>query len=333
MRLKIFETYFFKKLISIGNLSFLLIFFKKSIFILHPTFILQANCITTRTVNQNINMMNCLIKDFSSTGHGGAIYIDSSSLSLIFHDTTFYNCTTSSGNGGAIYFTNGLNIQLFRICAVGCNTNTHYQFAYLQTTSNQVLDLITIYNCSNLIGYETLRFENGKQNISNINVSYNNNYVISGFIYVCSNNIFSNYCTFYNNTVGLYRCIDFHGYSGTISKSNIILNNSPNSNGVIYIDSGNYIFNECIFDQNKNILLYLYTGSTLQLNNCYYLTGASSTFGSITNSLIISNTNYYLYSIYSTYYCSYFYPKFNPTISKTIFPIISFTFFIFIFSK
>ena len=72
------------------------------------------------------------------------------------------------------------------------------------------------------------------------------------------------------------------------------------------------------FDQNKVILLYINSG-TLELINCYYLTSSSH------SSLINSTTNYYLYSIYSTYYCSYNYLQ--PTISNTIIPTISNTIF------
>ena len=38
MRFKTSETYFFRKLILIGNLSFLLIFMKKTIFLFNPTY-------------------------------------------------------------------------------------------------------------------------------------------------------------------------------------------------------------------------------------------------------------------------------------------------------
>ena len=131
--------------------------------------------------------------------------------------------------------------------------------------------------------------------------------------------MFINYCTFIKILLYLLLVFFLQGNSGTISKSNIILNNSS-SLGVVY-GQGDYILKECIFDQNKNILIYFNTG-TLQLINCYYLTG------SYHNSLIYTNTNYYLHSIYSTYYCSYSQPILNPTISRTIFPTISLSFFI-----
>ena len=69
--------------------------------------------------------------------------------------------------------------------------------------------------------------------------------------------MFSNYCTFYNNYVRDYWCIYLQGNSGTISKSNIILNNSP-SYGVVYVESeGNYILKKCTFDQNKDNLIFI----------------------------------------------------------------------------
>ena len=80
-------------------------------------------------------MENCFISVISSSGHGGAIYIDNTTLSLICKDTTFYECMTSNGQGGAIYFTNGLNIQIYRICALYCRATPHFQFAYFQTNN------------------------------------------------------------------------------------------------------------------------------------------------------------------------------------------------------
>ena len=49
-----------------------------------------------------------------------------------------------------------------------------------------------------------------------------------------------NYCTFYNNTVSSYICIYLWGNSGNISKSYIIINNSPTNYGVVTLWEGNY---------------------------------------------------------------------------------------------
>ena len=123
MRFKTIETFFFRKLILIGNLTFFLIFLKKIIFLFNSTLILKSNCISVRTVNKNINIKNCLITDISSKSDGGAIYINEA-LSLNINDTIFYQCISTNGHGGAIFFENGLNIQLFRICSVYCKSGS-----------------------------------------------------------------------------------------------------------------------------------------------------------------------------------------------------------------
>ena len=45
--------------------------------------------------------------------------------------------------------------------------------------------------------------------------------------------MFSNYCTFNNNIVSSHKCIFLYRNSCTISKSNIILNNSSTDGGVV----------------------------------------------------------------------------------------------------
>ena len=281
---------------------------QKGIFLLKikfPVFILKSNCIAIRTLNQNILMNHCLISNFFGSGNGGAIFIDIPGLSLSINETTFYECISTKGNGGAIFFINGLNIFLFRICVKNCITAPGFydQFAYLNTNYDQIIDLLSITKCDNLNGAQTLRLANGNQNIYNTNISNNHNNYISGVFYGSPNSMLSKYCTIYNNTVSSYICINLQGSSGNISKSNIILNNSPNSNyGVISLWVSNFNLNECIFDQNKDILLYVLS-STLQLINCYYLTGSSSIIGSVSDFLINKITNYNSHEIYHTYYC------------------------------
>ena len=336
MSFKTSETYIFRKLFLIRNydclkilfFNFISIFLKNKVFFSRQHLYLKSTCISYRNVDKDIFMNHCLFNNFFSTFDGGVIYI-SSTYSLNINDTTFYQCI-SSGNGGAIYFTNGLNVQLFRICAVGCKSY-YGQFAWIQTHHNHILDLITINNCGNTSGTNTLIVYYGNQNISNINISYNNVLWISGIIYYYLNSMFSNFCTFYNNTDSYaYGCIYLSGNKGTISKANFILYDGPI---VVYANSGDHNLFECIFDQNKNILLSANSGSTLQLNNCYYLTGSTSTIGSIINLLIPTSTDYLLHSVYSTFYCSYYNNEptisntINPTISDTIFPTICSTLF------
>ena len=274
----------------------------KEITIFKQELFFQSNCIYIRTVSQNINMKDCLISMISSES-GGAIYI-SGGYNLNINDTTFFDCF-SLRDGGAIWFQNGLNPQLFRICALYCRTSSEYnfQFSYFSTIYSQVFDLISISKCNNnTIGYTTLTIQSENQNLFNSNISYNNNIRISGIYFYNPVNMLNNFCTFYNNTVRDYWCIYLQFNTVTISKSNIILNNT--NYGVVFVtNSGNYILNECFFDKNKDILLFVDSG-TLELINCYYLTGSFSTSGLVSNTLIHSITHIYQHSTYFTYYCS-----------------------------
>ena len=191
-------------------------------------FHLKGSCISTKIINQVINLQNCIISFIFSSGNGGAIFINTSLL-LSLQDTTFYECS-SSCQGGAIYFTNGLNIQLIRICGLNCRTTsvTDNQFAYFLSYNDQILSLTTISKCSNnTFGYTTLCLAFGNQNLYNSNISYNHNIHISGIYHHNPNKMLSTYNTFNNNSVSSYKCIHLQGTTGNISKTNFILNNSP----------------------------------------------------------------------------------------------------------
>ena len=207
---------------------------------------LKTSCITNRSINQNININDCLISYYSSSEFGSVIYIDNS-FSLSINDTTFYQCI-SQGWGGAIYFQYGLNIQLYKICAINCKAKS-FQFAFFRTmyNSNQTIDLNIISKCNNPQGDTTLNLYYGNQIIINSNITFNENDSCSGINYDTPFQMKSYHCTFYNNSVRTFYCIFCEGSTGDISKINIILNNSPMNYGVVTIDGGLYSLNECIF--------------------------------------------------------------------------------------
>ena len=215
---------------------------------------------------------------------------------------------------------NVYNLKLFRICAFGCQ-GSEYQFDYFHIYNIQKLDLITIYHWSDLQGYETLGLFNGVQTISNINISYNNIMHLSVFLTIIHIQFL---VTIILIIIILFRnfiCIYFSSWLGILPRSNIILNKSPNGGLISVFGNGKYNLTESIFDKNHGLLLNAYLGSLL-LINCYYLTGSSSTFASVSGSLINTNTNYYEHSIYFTFYCSYENPPiqtFNPTISENVY--------------
>ena len=304
---------------NLFNIFFINKFFNyKNFFCLN----LFTNCITNKAINININMINCLIFKIYSSTNGGAIFINSA-YNFSINETTFYECivTTNGLEDGAIYITNGLNIQLYKICALYCKA-TNYQFSYLSTNKNQNLDLITLSKCFNkTLGCITIRLYYGNQKISQINSTYNYNIYVSGIQYFDPNSMDSIYCTFYNNSVSDSRCINLVGNTGNINKSNIIINNSPSLYyGVVYVYSGSYSLYECIFDKNQNILLYVRTGS-LTINNCYinhYNSNITTNLGTnpiFSPFLIESITKYYTHNNYKTFYCSG-YNFFDPTITN-----------------
>ena len=208
---------------------------------------------------------------------------------------------------GVIFFSRGLDIKLNKICSLYCKTNHSYQFGYFQTYNNQFFNLITIYKCNNeSIGYNTLCLENGNQKLSNINITYNYNKEISGISYISPNNMNSNFLTFYNNKVKNYNCIMLNGNNGIILKSNIINNDSPYKNGVLYVmNSLNYSFYECIFDKNHHTLIFIESG-LIFLINCSINHDISRITTDLGNQpyilpFLYTVTNYYSHDIY---YCS-----------------------------
>ena len=189
---------------------------------------------------------------------------------MIINDTTFYECITSSGNGGAIFFLGGYNSQLNRVCGIKC-FGINGQFSYISPNSNyfNYLDYLSISECYNSsIGDNSIYLNFGLQNINNLNSSFNKNKGYVGIILFYNPNKFlSYYCTFYNNSEIQYTIIHFQsGTGGNLSNWNII-NNYGKDRGIIYIWSVHYKLIECIFINNKIVLLYIDSG-TLTLLNC-----------------------------------------------------------------
>ena len=244
-----------------------------------------------RLNNNNLIINNCFFSNiYLLNGNGGTIYI-SSSFFLIINESIFNNSICYSGYGGALFLENVLDCKLSKICGIFCKA-IGGQFGKIQTQNNKIilLNYLTISKCFiEYIGELTLILNKGYQEIKNNNLSFNKHTYISGIYYYYPDNMNSNFCTFYNNSVnGYYICIAFDGNTGNLSNSNIIQNNSP-TYGVIYLtNSGNYFLNHCIFRNNLNILLFVNSGK-LTLNNCLsdqnYLIN-----GNIISNLIITNT-------------------------------------------
>ena len=253
----------------------------------------RGSCFTARKENENIEINNCLISIISSIGNGGAIFVNISPCNLLITESTFYQCISLSGHGGAIFFQNGMDILLSKNCAIECKASNDRQFAFLQTSRNHSLFFFSISKCFNQsIKYITLALFGGTQNISQCNISNNKNIRISTIEYYYPYKMDSVLNNFFNNTCSTYRNIFLFGNVGNIYKCNILQNNCPSEQGVVTLWYGVYTFYDCIFRNNYQTLFYVNSG-ILKLDNCYILHDLNSISTNIGLSPIFSSELYY----------------------------------------
>lgn len=282
---------------------------------------LLSNCIDSSNylsnlrpyTNVSINLLNCFFTRFNlfNGGNGGIVYCYNQISNLYIGDSIFHLCSTN-GWGGAIYFLtiNNVNCKLEKNCANYCFAGVNH-FSYiapLTSLSNNECYLVSITKCSNqTIGTRSFQLHGGKITVNNLNSSYNINVHVSSIWIAYPSQFIGKFWTICNN-VAQSTTIFLHGSSGYnfLTYSNIIKNNSPNSNGVITVwDNGIYELNVCYLINNFNNLFYLQSGQ-LKINNCLinhdfhiYIssTGIFSTFNNInlfsnTFNIIQLNTHY-----------------------------------------
>ena len=243
------------------------IFFKRF------NFLLISNCIyfnnSKYKINENINISNCLIST-KSIGNGGSIDINGG-YNLYITESFFFECF-STGWGGAIYFLNGFNAIILKVCSLLCNCadGNNGKFSWITTSINfnNIIEYLSISKCfNNSKGFASIYLQNGYQNIKNVNSSNNMCKFFSGFFYHNPNNLNSQFCTFKNNSSNDSTCLIFWGNSGIFQKSNIINNKSPNF-GIVNVYEGNYQIFDCIFIENDISLFLTQLSSILTINNC-----------------------------------------------------------------
>ena len=85
---------------------------------------------TSKTVTSQLNVtsaglyvLNCLFKSCSSTNNGGALS-STATEKLLIESTLFDSCSTSSDEGGAVYFMNTASGQCVfnMVCSYKCST-------------------------------------------------------------------------------------------------------------------------------------------------------------------------------------------------------------------
>lgn len=253
----------------------------------------------------SVNVSNCFfIRSLMYNDHGGVVFISSMSDSLSVSNSMFIQCSCNN-YGGAIYFY-GKGSEIKMICAFNCSA-LFCHFAYLVVSNYNFVDYLSISLCSNVEqGQAPLRIESGNQRLSFSNSSMNRANEISAlYVYNPSVSSVYSYCTFSNNNVSSNTCIMMNFLSGTFDMVNVVHNNSPESNGVIYQNNGYYNFNSCILKSNNDILFVVSAGYITVTNSFISHTGTV-----VSGSVTTSNNNTYI--DISTYLISFFSSIFCP---------------------
>jgi hypothetical protein len=236
--------------------------------------------------NTGVYVLNCLFRSIFSSSNGGALYCSSSVTYLLVESTSFFSCKTSSGVGGAIYFSNSNNGQcvLYELCGYDCClTHSNYpQFIYIymktDISKKNHLNYSSVSRCVNENSYQTLCLYYGNIRCPSVNISNNRCYGDSILCYPSSisNSVTCSYSysTFEDNTVVTDSPIIFWttGAECEIKSCNILRNTQGNVNtrGTITTRGNTKISDCCILDNNANNIFFQASSSsyTITLLNC-----------------------------------------------------------------
>jgi len=215
----------------------------------------------------SVVISNCVFTRVSTySGSGGVFYgvdLDKTQIS----DSVFVKCSANS-HGGAIFCVS-TELVLQMICAELCNSGSQNgQFIYLESLNNENR-FSTCFKCSNSYsGVGAFFISRSESDLSNLNFSNNQAYDAAAIKFTNSNQT-TKLCTFYNNLVSHWDCLWLSATKGNVYNSNIIKNNSPVGDAVVYNGGfGNNSFSNCVFTENSNILIYVYSGS-VYLQSCF----------------------------------------------------------------
>jgi hypothetical protein len=209
---------------------------------------------------------------------------------LLIESSSFFSCSTSSVNGGAIYFSNTNNGEsvLYKVCGNDCISTYTDGSSYGQFARISVNDGISIKNyvnyssisrCVNDVSnsFSTLYLYNGKICCQSVNISMNKCYSRSGI--QCNPYTVSNYATllisyssFTNNIATGSMCI-FQGRAGpeTEMKCCNILGNlqgSSDSDGTVRLSGHSTVKDSCILMNNATNTFWAYSSYIITVSNC-----------------------------------------------------------------
>ena len=273
--------------------------------------------------DNNVQISHCFFsRSLIYSGYGGVIYVNGGSYTMGINHSMFYNCFCTR-DGGAIVFKSS-NSDLRMICAnrCFCGASYNYHFALCQASQLNNAEYLSISNCSHTTsGYYPICLQSGHQRVDNTNNSMNNAYQISGIAIYSPSTFISTYCTFSNNKVSRSICLFFYAELGTILVlyANIVHNNSPIQDGVIYTSgTGSRIFMNCILKNNDNFLFNLVSGSLEVFHS--YIDHSPSSFSTELAVSTATNNSFtgimtFQWQFFNSHYCNADIPLPTPLIT------------------
>jgi len=267
----------------------------------------------------------CLFIHIYCSGHGGAIHLNAGgTMPIYIKETTFYNCSSFNGNGGAVYVVSSsssyhLSIEIDKICATQCSITSstssfgHVLFIDSSAAANSIstLSYISMHSCGEITqGISNLYVYESQPKLLNTNGSYCQAFRSSIFYFLPTFTVSCHYNTYFNNSSPNFDCIFIQGpatvYSASIQNSNFIRNYCPASIINVTAYGSRLTIQECIFINNTGFVLMKSNIANILVKNCYiyHLTtvGVNATFESTKTTKV--NTQTYQLSHYSTVFCS-----------------------------
>jgi hypothetical protein len=275
-----------------------------------PTLIQKNEYRTKQTLSgSSVHVSNCLCRSISSTGRGGALYCSSVTY-LLIESTSFFSCTTSNDQGGAIFFTSCSQCIFHGVCGYDCYSYSSVcQFSYVNvknaTSSKNNINYSSIVSCVNGLSssYYTICLSYGKNYCPSVNMSMNKCQCYSGILAdpisdpdpAISSFSFS---SFVDNVANGYSCFYLmrSGANYEFKSCNILRNTQGTlgTEGTIRT-SGNVKIEDCCILENRATYIFYSTSTSsyrYTLSNCTVDTtsnnGCLATQNAATKSFIIA---------------------------------------------
>jgi hypothetical protein len=225
-----------------------------------------------------VYILNCLFRSITSTSSGGALSCTSVTY-LLVESTPFFSCSTSSSNGGAIYFYNsGGQCVLDKICGFDCYSSSSGQFVYIvvnnAASSKNYINYSSISRCvnENSGSHHMMYLYRGKICCPSVNSSMNKCQYYSAISCYPFADCSLSYYSFTDNIANAYGCVWLNGGGANyeIKSCNILRNTqiTLNSYGIIYTSGNLKIDDSCILENNATYIFNQASSYTITLSNC-----------------------------------------------------------------